>query len=73
MRSSHLQMHPLANSVVQTIPAMLQNEAAEFEFSAVPSLLQRFPPPSYLQLLASSSASLLQELGTLQKRIFVLS
>lgn len=56
-------MLPLANSVVQTIPAMSQNGAAEFEFSAVPSLLQRFPPPAHIQLLANSSASVLQELG----------
>jgi hypothetical protein len=68
MRS--LQMYPLANSAVQTIPALRQNEAAQFEFSAAPSLLQRFPPPPHLQLLASSSVSILQDLGArFQKRI----
>jgi hypothetical protein len=60
------QMLPLANSVVQTIPAMRQNEADAFEFSAVPFLLQRFPP-SHLQLLANSSAWILQDLGAPQK------
>lgn len=59
-----LQMSPLANAVAQTIPAMRQNEAAVFEFSAVPSLLQRLPPPSHIRLLANSSA--LQALGALQ-------
>ncbi len=62
MRS--LQMYPLANSAVQTIPALRQNEALRFEFTAVPFLLQRFPPPPHLQLLAESSASTVQDLGT---------
>ena len=61
-----LQMSPLANSVAQTIPAMRQNEAATFEFSAVPSLLQRLPPPSHIRLFANSSASVLQALGALR-------
>jgi hypothetical protein len=62
MRS--LQMYPLANSAVRTIPALRQNEALRFEFTAVPLLLQRFPPPPHLQLLAESSASTVQDLGT---------
>jgi len=57
------QMSPLAHSAVQTIPAMSQNGAAAFEFSAAPSLLRRFPPPSHLRLLANFSASVLQGLG----------
>ena len=59
-----LQMTPLAHAAPQTIPPMHQNEPSTFEFSAVPSLLQRFPPPSYLRLLSNNSA--LQGLGILQ-------
>lgn len=65
-----LQMYPLANSAVQTIPAMRQIAAVEFEFSAVPFLLQRFLPPFHLQLLANSSSSILQELGASQQRTY---
>jgi hypothetical protein len=61
-----LQISPLANAVAETIPAMRQNEAATFEFSAVPSLLQRLPPPSHLQLFSASSASVLEGLGAFQ-------
>ena len=41
---------------------MRQNAASPFEFSAVPSLLQRFPPPSHIRLLSNSPA--LKALGT---------
>jgi hypothetical protein len=61
------QVSPLAHSAVRTIPAMLLNGGASFEFSAVPSLLQRFPAPSHLLLLDShlstSATSVLPELG----------
>jgi hypothetical protein len=43
---------------------MRQNAASPFEFSAVPSLLQRFPPPSHIRLLSNSPA--LKALGTTQ-------
>jgi len=60
------QMTPLAHASPQTIPSMRRNAASSFEFSAVPSLLQRFPPPSHIRLLSNSPA--LKALGFSQPK-----